>query len=258
MGRLPVPRTVFPHLGGKGGLAPLLPSPLCRLIVEPFGGAAAYSFLHHAGHDVWVNELNPCTYSIWEFLQWTDAFRVIQSDWPKSVRIGQHLDALVTNPAHPGFLELVRAYINLGTYGMTGVRQVVTKDAAGHWSQYKPRFTVILPIVARWKITNLDYRQLDDVDGCWLIDPPYNNVAGRKYEFKLPPEAYPQLAEWCLNRRGHLLVTEQTGSPWLPFRPLTNRRMGFTSLYKKDPRGDVYYERLPQSLIEGPLADLTF
>jgi hypothetical protein len=43
--------------------------------------------------------------------------------------------------------------------------------------------------------TTLSYDQLLNMKAAWLIDPPYNNAAGRKYATSAVN--YTHLAAWC-------------------------------------------------------------
>jgi hypothetical protein len=70
-----------------------------------------------------------------------------------------------------------------------------------------------------WTVTRLDYRELEDVYGTWAIDPPYVGDYSKKYS--TPPLDYEELAKWCRSRSGLVLVNENEGADWLPFKPLS-------------------------------------
>ena len=59
----------------------------------------------------------------------------------------------------------------------------------------------------------------DSVDGeaTWFIDPPYSGNAGGCYKYKKID--YESLAVWCRNRIGQVIVCENEGATWLPFKP---------------------------------------
>ena len=56
-------------------------------------------------------------------------------------------------------------------------------------------------------------------EATWFIDPPYQ-VAGRHYRFGSEQLDYARLAKWCRSRPGQVIVCENEGADWLPFRPL--------------------------------------
>lgn len=61
------------------------------------------------------------------------------------------------------------------------------------------------------------YQDLDNVEATWFIDPPYQ-VGGEHYiENKID---YQELSDWCLSRKGQIIVCENSEAKWLPFQPL--------------------------------------
>ena len=72
-----------------------------------------------------------------------------------------------------------------------------------------------------------DYRSAPDLEATWFVDPPYQPTRGMKTGQGLgyAPGCtsreldYGELAEWCRSRRGQVIVCEQEGADWLPFRP---------------------------------------
>jgi hypothetical protein len=81
----------------------------------------------------------------------------------------------------------------------------------------------------------------------WFVDPPYAR-AGRHYRFRVGD--YQALADWCRTRHGQVIVCEQQGASWLPFRPFAclksnsgAHRSGYSdeAIWTNDdePEGDV-------------------
>lgn len=64
-----------------------------------------------------------------------------------------------------------------------------------------------------------DYADAPDIEATWFIDPPYQRVA-KGYTYGASDIDFDVLAEWCRSRRGQVIVCEQEGADWLPFRPL--------------------------------------
>jgi hypothetical protein len=71
--------------------------------------------------------------------------------------------------------------------------------------------------IRHWKIIEGDYTAAPDVRATWFIDPPYQ-VAGSHYIHKMRPDEYAGLASWCRLREGQVIVCENAGADWLPFR----------------------------------------
>lgn len=73
-----------------------------------------------------------------------------------------------------------------------------------------------VPHIRHWTISQASYDTIPNLKATWFIDPPYQ-VAGRAYRFH--DIDYPALGEWCRGRSGQVVVCENAGADWLPFRP---------------------------------------
>src|SRR5687768_4898106 len=99
--------TIFSHYGGKGKLARFYPEPAHKRLIEPFAGSAAYAWRYHT-HDVWINELDPRTFSIWAFLLRPDALDWIREYVPATPQVGQKVSEILPPGETPdGLVELL-------------------------------------------------------------------------------------------------------------------------------------------------------
>jgi hypothetical protein len=64
-----------------------------------------------------------------------------------------------------------------------------------------------------------DYRDAPDIEATWFIDPPYQFANRRGYREGSAGIDFKALAAWARSRRGQVIVCEQRGANWLPFRP---------------------------------------
>lgn len=208
--------SIFSYYGSKSKIAHRYPAPRYQQIIEPFGGAGAYSLRNAAEHDVWINDLDPVTFGIWSFLQSPDALEWV-ARIPDNAQPGEQVSELVPN-APPGLLAILRAEANQGTQGRRGINHIVTWMGSSCWHRIKPKLRVAIPTVRTWRITNLAYNELPELEATWFIDPPYANSAGSLYRTKF--HQHLELGEWCRQRRGQVIVCENEGSDWLPFREL--------------------------------------
>jgi len=80
-----------------------------------------------------------------------------------------------------------------------------------------------------WRVIEGDYSEAPDIEATWFVDPPYHVSGARaskaeRGRVRYPNGAddidYPALARWCRSRRGQVIVCEQPGADWLPFRAL--------------------------------------
>jgi 16S rRNA G966 N2-methylase RsmD len=73
-----------------------------------------------------------------------------------------------------------------------------------------------VPQIRHWKISQASYVDIPNQAATWFVDPPYQ-IAGRAYKFH--DIDYAHLGDWCRSRSGQVMVCENAGSDWLPFRP---------------------------------------
>lgn len=237
-------RSPFSYYGSKSKIAHLYPPPEHSLIVEPFAGSAAYGWLHRRDSlgnklDVWLNDLDSKTFSIWKFLTSPDACAIVEELVPDTVEPGMKVDEFI--PAEqPGLIEICRAEANQGTQGAKGAHNQITSMGARCW-KVKRKLLEVIPEVSEWKITNVDYRQLANVPATWFIDPPYSNSAGKRYRVGSDLIDYEELGWWCLNRRGLKIVCEGAGAEWLPFQSFDHPRVQIRSRYQKSNAKEIVW-----------------
>jgi hypothetical protein len=86
------------------------------------------------------------------------------------------------------------------------------------WCQrLRDRLARQLAAIKHWQIIEGDYSEAPDIEATWFIDPPYNNKAGSRYLKQ--PGSFKELGQWCRTRTGQVMVCENVGADWLPFRP---------------------------------------
>jgi hypothetical protein len=75
--------------------------------------------------------------------------------------------------------------------------------------------------IKHWKIIEGDYTQAPDIEATWFVDPPYQK-AGRAYPCGSSGIDFRFLGDWCSSRKGQVMVCENEGADWLPFRPFSS------------------------------------
>jgi site-specific DNA-adenine methylase len=238
------------YYGGKGPIVHRYSTPQFKLIIEPFAGSAAYAFRHAENHDVWINDVDARTFSMWQFLTSPDAADVIRQYFPLEAKQGDDVTKIVPVDKVPeGFIEVLRAQANMGSQGARGVHNVITKFGVIRWKIfYKQLMTVVVPRVKNWKVTNLSYAEMetDNVKATYFVDPPYQNAAGSRYRHSSVD--YEHLAQWCRTRHGQVIVCENHGANWLPFGLLYCNWVGVRRRDRSVTAGEVVWEKTPQAL----------
>lgn len=225
----------FKRRGSKWRAAPRYPAPLYPLVIEPFAGSAGYS-LDHEPTEVWLNDLDKEVFLRWQYLQSAtqedilalpimkakerissyalpDGAAALLRGWSDSAGSSDVVQSCDcdNNEIQNKYPEYLTAFV-----GRDGKRHI----RAPQWLRMRERVATQLDGIRHWRATNLDYRELPDIEATWFIDPPYQPKHMRNmYEHGRNLD-YGELAEWCKSRRGQVIVCEASGSDWLPFEPL--------------------------------------
>lgn len=235
---------MFSYFGSKSKLVKLYPQPVYSLIIEPFAGSARYACHYRHNHKVWLNDLDPTIYGIWKWIQ--QASRKDIEDLPE-LRPGDNLKdfdlpdvvkdllgfAVVRGATHP-------RHTACGWAAKSGeIGEMKTRLLSLFRRNYdeKPEYNKEGDITD-WKITNQDYRTLPNKEATWFIDPPYQRM-GDDYSYNNSAIDYLHLREWCLQRKGQIIVCEGTGANWLPFTKLT----GSGRVKRKDSFEELIWTR---------------
>lgn len=197
------------YFGGKRQLAPSYPPPQRGKIIEPFCGGAAYSWLYW-DRDVRINDVNERLIAVYRYLQAASPQDILAL--PR-LQTGQAIsEILYLSDAER---DLLRLFCHFGSGGATW-RDKVSPQGAQDVKAFRLPLARNLHKMRHWTITSGSYLDLPNDDATWFVDPPYI-VAGKMYEHHRID--YPQLAAWCRSRRGQVIVCENQGATWLPFRP---------------------------------------
>lgn len=210
-------RPFWKYYGGKWRAAPLYPPPAHRTIIEPFAGAAGYSLLYH-DRDVVLIERDPVVAATWRYLVSVSAEEIRSIPL---LRGDQTVDDLV------GVCQEARYLV--GWWVNTGTVQPCKRPSAWmrkgdkaycFWGEsVRERIASQVDLIRHWRVVEADYRTAPEVEATWFIDPPYDG-AGRYY--KAQPGSFVDLGMWCRSRRGQVIVCENEGATWLPFRHLAH------------------------------------
>lgn len=205
-------RPFFSYFGGKWRAAPRHPKPRYCRIVEPFAGSAGYS-LRYPYMNVVLYDASEQICGVWDYL-----IRASQDE----------IRALPANVRHVNSLNvcqeakwLIGFWLNSGTTSpcltpSAWMRGGTTPD--GFWgSAIRSRIAEQVSDIRHWKVFNKSYEYAPNNESTWFIDPPYQGKCGEAYRHQI--DSYYDLADWCRNRNGQVIVCEQSGADWLPFRP---------------------------------------
>lgn len=216
-----VPRTTLKpfwrYYGGKWRAALKYPPPRYDTIIEPFAGAAGYSCRYPDRNVILVDKYETIA-EIWRYLIAVPASEILRIPCVDAVA---DLPAWVPQPAR----DLVGFHMN---NAVTAPRSTLSarckKDrAAGStfegWSEpMRQRVASQVDRIRHWQVIYGEFYDAPDIEATWFVDPPYNNKAGSYYVHSSVD--YRDLALACRGMEGQVIVCENVGANWLPFRPL--------------------------------------
>lgn len=204
---------MFSYYGTKKKLADKYPKPISDTIIEPFCGAAMYSLYS----DNW--QKNVILYDKYDkiFLAWDFLINAKISDinnLPDLIK-GLNLDTLNISDAEKALLGF---YCNPAS---AVPKKTVTERGAKSWGRHKKYLIDNIHKVNHWKIYNKSYVDIENIEATWFIDPPYK-YGGEYYHSSTNNSHinYNELAEWCKNRNGQIIVCENSKADWMDFKPI--------------------------------------
>lgn len=205
---------MFSYYGTKKKIARYYPKPKYEKIIEPFAGAGMYSLYgDNWKKDVIINDKYEKVYRAWNFLINYASIDDIKK--LPDLTTGLRIDDLNISDEEK---------ILLGFYANPASavpKKTVSKRGEISWNCHKRFLIDNLYKIKHWVVTNKDYNDLDNIEATWFVDPPYL-FGGKYYHSSVSNNHmdYNKLSDWCLNRKGEIIVCENDKANWLPFVPL--------------------------------------
>ncbi|MQM38649.1 hypothetical protein KBTX_02662 [wastewater metagenome] len=219
----PIKTTLRPFFGFYGGkwrdAIKHYPLPRYGTIVEPFAGSAGYA-LRYASYNVILCEADPILAAVWRYLTRVKSKEI--RSIPDVSFDGSVDDLKVCQEAK----WLVGLWLNRATGRPRKRPSKWMRDGirpGSFWGE-RVRETIASQVEAirHWKVYNCDYSECPFRGvATWFVDPPYQK-AGKYYKYSAEKIDYEQLSAWCRTRPGQVIVCENAGATWLPFRDLAS------------------------------------
>lgn len=214
----------FSYFGSKYRLAKHYPKPLYGIntkgisptaIVEPFAGAAGYSLLYPDREVILYDTYEPVI-MLWNYLIHVSESEILR------LPLDFHGQPFCKEYTVSDCNIAEEAKILIGfwlTESQTSYsRYPLSKSRGGNWTDRKRSMIAKqLHHIRHWKAYLKSYEEIDNSRQTWFVDPPYSQ-AGKRYRNNNID--YKHLADWCKERKGQIIVCEQSGANWLDFAPL--------------------------------------
>ncbi len=202
---------MFSYYGSKSKVIQCYPKPKHKKIIEPFAGSARYA-LRFFECDVTLNDSYEAIINIWKWLQKcsVDDIKRLPNPKPREDIRNYTFDC--------DEAQMLMRFMIGG--GLAWPQWIVSPQGfGGGVASSKKTIVNNLHKIKHWKIVCGDYRDLENDEATWFVDPPYQN-GGHKYVKNNKSINYQDLAQWCKDRNGQLIVCENTKADWLPFKPI--------------------------------------
>ena len=205
---------MFSYYGSKSKVVKYYPEPMYDTIIEPFAGSARYS-LHGDNwkRNVILVDKHDVIVAIWRYLKGASQDRI--SSLP-DVLPGQNIDSI--NGLTKEERYLIGFSINGGSSSPKKTASPIGNFGSG-WVNARNYAEQVSQNVKHWRIIQGDYKCLANQEATWFIDPPYQ-YGGEYYKHSSKRIDYNELREWCLSRKGQVIVCENTKATWMDFTPL--------------------------------------
>ena len=201
---------MWSYYGRKSKVIKYYPDPIKDKIIEPFAGTAVYS-LHKNNweKDVLLVDLYDVIIDVWQYLQQAKPEDILSLP---DMNIGDNVDI------HTQLTKEEKWLIGFNINGGSAAPKKTTMKF-NVWNRTKPVIAQNLYKIKHWEIRKDDYRNIENEDATWFIDPPYQH-GGIYYRHNNKNINYQELNEWCKSRNGQIIVCENTKADWMVFKPL--------------------------------------
>lgn len=233
-GRLPM----FKGFGSKARSSKHYPPPRFDTIYGCFAGTAGYE-RRYTDRQVFLFDIDPALIALWRWLIVADPAEILALPHETLV-VGQDIRTLGLRPEAA---ELIRRWQRTGratSWTVSSFNHIVKVDLetgkpvwlpgpvpngtvgknTGMWHPNTRAYLAhAVTTIRHWHAYCMSYKDIPvhlAAPGTWFIDPPYQHVRGG-YDYDLVD--YEHLAWWVKRLPGQVIVCEQEGADWLPFRP---------------------------------------
>lgn len=202
---------MFSYYGTKARVAGKYPRPVFDAIVEPFAGAAGYSCAY-PDRNVALYDANPKIVAVWQYLIAATPADICGLP---TVHPGDSLNDMTA-------LSDAERWLIGFCINPASTTPKVTASARSAWPRYQAKLAAFVPKIKHWTAEKASWHDVPNRIATWHIDPPYQ-FAG-KYYYGFSTMDFTALGAWCRTRSGQVMVCENVGADWLPFRPFLRQR----------------------------------
>jgi len=209
---------MWSYYGAKTNIVKAYPKPKYDAIREPFAGTARYS-LQYFEHDITLVDKYEVIVKIWKWLQLCSPGDILKLPRPKS---GDNINHFNYDCEEA---RLLMGFVSVnGSISPTHHATVRPRHRSNEIGPKLKRISENLFKIKHWKIIHGSYEDIPNEPATWFIDPPYQ-FGGHYYIHSSKKIDFNNLAKWCKDREGQVIVCEGGKADWLPFKPFTHQNV---------------------------------
>jgi site-specific DNA-adenine methylase len=205
---------MFYYYGRKQKIFDKYPKPQFDTIIEPFAGSAAYSMNYHQKNVILI-EKDEKIASLWSYLIKVEPKEILELPLLEK---GESLNNEKFDYLTKDQKSLIGLFLNPGS--------AQPKKSPGNFCAWtdenRKRLSLDVSKVKHWTVINGDYRQIENIEATWYIDPPYQGNGGKYYRHGNKNFDYDTLRNWVMERNGEVIVCENSEATWMDFKPLVD------------------------------------
>lgn len=190
---------MFYYQGRKARAAKSYPAPEYPIVIEPFAGSMAYTLTHRPRFAIGI-EKDAEIVKLWHRLCAMSRMQLARYHIPAVGQVTTDRWVMLSDQSSGSPRNNYRTMSQYMVERMETQRRMVIKH------RVYANQSVLYSLG--------DYSEAPDIEATWFIDPPYQGVNGYRHSAL----DYDRLGEWCMTRRGQVIVCEGADADWLPFQ----------------------------------------
>lgn len=210
---------MWSYYGSKTNLVNLYPKPRHKTIIEPFSGTARYS-LKYFDNEIILIDKYPVIIKIWKWLQLCSPNDILKL--PRRPKDTDRMNEIKFDCEEA--MWLMGFLVGCGAERpriKASFRKTVERP--NHVNYNIQRIADNLFKIKHWQIIEGEYILAPNIEASWFIDPPYQ-FGGNAYVYSNKNINFPELALWSMDRKGQVIVCENTKADWMDFKPIAKQR----------------------------------
>lgn len=209
---------MWSYYGAKTNIIDYYPGPKHDKVIEPFAGTARYA-LKYFDRDVLLVDKYEVIVKIWKWLQLCSPADI--KNLPR-FKTGDNINDHNYNCIEERYLTGFLVGFGFADPRKTATPRLRNRPNAMNYTINK--IASQLWKIKHWEIKLASYEEIPNQKATYFIDPPYQH-GGHVYKFSNKKIDFKALGNWCMERKGQVIVCENMKADWLKFSPMVTQNV---------------------------------